>query len=64
MTRYIKIQNLGRAEGPARMPQKAYIKMNMMFERLDAISALSNPAINMCPKELAKRKEAQIMRTA
>jgi hypothetical protein len=62
LTRYMNIQKRGRESGPARIPQKTYIMMNMMLDKLDAISGLPRPAINICANELAKRKDAQITR--
>lgn len=62
LTLYMKIQKRGRESGPARIPQKTYIMINMTLDKLDAICGLSMPAINMCANELAKTKAAQITR--
>lgn len=63
LTRYMNIQKRGRASGPARIPQNAYSMMKRIFDTEDASCALSIPAINMCAKELAKRKVAQMIST-
>jgi hypothetical protein len=61
-TRYMKIQKPGRASGLARIPQNAYIMIDNMLETLEAISALSTPAISICANELANRNVTQIRR--
>lgn len=63
-TLYIQSQKPRRASGLARMPQKAYMRMERIFERLDAMSGLLMPAISMWANELAKRNVAQMKRNA
>jgi hypothetical protein len=60
LTRYMKIQNLGRLPGWTRTPAKAYIMMPKTFPRAEAASALGAPAMRACARVLPKRKADQM----
>jgi hypothetical protein len=64
LTRYMKIQNLGSVDGPARTPQNAYIMMKTRVATAAAMSSLEIPAIRRCARELANRNKVQMSRKA
>lgn len=49
-TRYMKIQNPGRAVGPRRTPQKSRDSEKSKLAMLPPFSAVSTPAMIMCEK--------------
>lgn len=59
-TRYIKIQNPGRAVGLARTPQKMRQRENIRLATFPAFSAESMPAMMKSVKVDVKRRKAQM----
>lgn len=63
LTRYMNIQNRGKASGPARIPQKAYKTMDKSVAKAPAISSLGAPAMSRCAIELANKQVATIIKS-
>ena len=57
-TRYMKIQNLGKAEGLARTPQKMRVREKSKLAMLPAVSADSIPAMTIEVNVEVKRRNS------